>query len=152
MYSAHTSTLSPTPQKPVHYSARSRYPTCYRRTSQLDHASLWLQVQFTCDFSLCRVDCGVPGDFEEVYGSPGEDNEHIGQWDAIVTCFFIDTVGPSLHLPIVVHLYSYAIYKAKNIVNYLRIFHTILASGGVWINLGDPSFVRGRPQNRLSKF
>jgi len=33
-----------------------------------------------------------------------------------VTCFFIDT--------------------AKNVVNYLRIFHKILAPGGVWINLG----------------
>ena len=38
---------------------------------------------------------GVLGDFEEIYGSPDEDNEHIGQWDAIMTCFFIDTVGPS---------------------------------------------------------
>jgi carnosine N-methyltransferase len=33
-----------------------------------------------------------------------------------MTCFFIDT--------------------AKNIVNYLRIIHRILAPGGVWINLG----------------
>lgn len=58
----------------------------------------------------------VAGDFEEIYGNPDEDNEHIDQWDAIVTCFFIDT--------------------AKNIVNYLRTFHRILAPGGVWINLG----------------
>lgn len=27
--------------------------------------------------------------------------------------------------------------QAKNIVNYLRIIHRILAPGGVWINLGD---------------
>lgn len=28
------------------------------------------------------------------------------------------------------------IVQAKNIVNYLRIIHKILAPGGVWINLG----------------
>ncbi|TFY62950.1 hypothetical protein EVJ58_g3544 [Rhodofomes roseus] len=39
-----------------------------------------------------------------------------GQWDAVLTCFFIDT--------------------AKNIVNYLRVIHRILAPGGVWVNLG----------------
>ena len=62
-----------------------------------------------CEFSLREIDCGVTGDFEEIYGSPNEDNEHIGQWDAIVTCFFIDTVGPTPQLSIVVHLHSYAI-------------------------------------------
>ncbi|CCM01993.1 uncharacterized protein FIBRA_04067 [Fibroporia radiculosa] len=59
----------------------------------------------------------VAGDFEEIYGA--EDNEGeppAGEWDAVLTCFFIDT--------------------AKNIVNYLRIIHRILAPGGVWINLG----------------
>ncbi|KAM5536767.1 hypothetical protein V8D89_009485 [Ganoderma adspersum] len=67
------------------------------------------------DFSL------VAGDFEEIYG--GSDplkadhgDPSAGQWDAVLTCFFIDT--------------------AKNIVNYLRIIHRILAPGGVWINLG----------------
>ncbi|CAK5270825.1 unnamed protein product [Mycena citricolor] len=44
------------------------------------------------------------------------DEPQAGQWDAILTCFFIDT--------------------AKNVVNYLRIIHKILAPGGVWINLG----------------
>ncbi|VDC05234.1 unnamed protein product [Peniophora sp. CBMAI 1063] len=60
----------------------------------------------------------VAGDFEEVYGKDDhdEDDPANGQWDAIVTCFFIDT--------------------AKNIVNYLRIMHKILAPGGVWINIG----------------
>ncbi|KAF9446460.1 N2227-domain-containing protein [Macrolepiota fuliginosa MF-IS2] len=59
----------------------------------------------------------VAGDFEEVYGgeSDPEEPQH-GLWDAVLTCFFIDT--------------------AKNIVNYLRIIHKILAPGGVWINLG----------------
>ncbi|KAI0772899.1 N2227-domain-containing protein [Trametes elegans] len=64
------------------------------------------------DFSL------VAGDFEEIYGAEdGADGEsQVGQWDAVLTCFFIDT--------------------SKNIVNYLRIIHRILAPGGVWINLG----------------
>jgi hypothetical protein len=37
---------------------------------------------------------GYPGDFEEIYGTetdPGEPQS--GQWDAILTCFFIDTVS-----------------------------------------------------------
>ncbi|KIY48057.1 N2227-domain-containing protein [Fistulina hepatica ATCC 64428] len=59
----------------------------------------------------------VAGDFEEVYGVECEESEpQSGQWDAILTCFFIDT--------------------AKNIVDYLRIIHKILAPGGVWINIG----------------
>ncbi|KAF8064870.1 N2227-like protein-domain-containing protein [Lyophyllum atratum] len=59
----------------------------------------------------------VAGDFEEIYGVETDPNEpQAGEWDAILTCFFIDT--------------------AKNIVNYLRIIHRILAPGGVWINLG----------------
>ncbi|KAF9484269.1 N2227-domain-containing protein [Pholiota conissans] len=60
------------------------------------------------DFSL------VAGDFEEIFGDP--EGAEDGEWDAVMTCFFIDT--------------------AKNIVNYLRILHRILAPGGVWINLG----------------
>ncbi|KAF8625858.1 hypothetical protein AX17_006754 [Amanita inopinata Kibby_2008] len=65
----------------------------------------------TADFSL------VAGDFEEVYGTDANPEEpHAGQWDAILTCFFIDT--------------------AKNIINFLRIMHRILAPGGVWVNLG----------------
>ncbi|KZS96886.1 N2227-domain-containing protein [Sistotremastrum niveocremeum HHB9708] len=66
------------------------------------------------DFSL------VAGDFEEIYGATTTTNKghepQDGEWDAILTCFFIDT--------------------AKNIVNYLRILHRILAPGGVWINMG----------------
>ncbi|KAJ6621039.1 N2227-domain-containing protein [Mycena sp. CBHHK59/15] len=62
------------------------------------------------DFSL------VAGDFEEIYGANNPDEPQSDQWGAILTCFFIDT--------------------AKNIVNYLRIIHKILAPGGVWINMG----------------
>ncbi|KAF9036407.1 N2227-domain-containing protein [Hymenopellis radicata] len=60
----------------------------------------------------------VAGDFEEIYGQPDnqEDEVHAGQFDAILTCFFIDT--------------------AKNPLSYLRTLHRILAPGGVWINLG----------------
>lgn len=40
---------------------------------------------------------GLPfaGDFEEVYGAEDqeEDEPQAGKWDAIVTCFFIDTVS-----------------------------------------------------------
>jgi carnosine N-methyltransferase len=36
-----------------------------------------------------------PGDFEEIYGTNDDDNNspQSGLWDAILTCFFIDTVG-----------------------------------------------------------
>lgn len=83
----------------------------------------------------------VAGDFEEIYGpahwfdhpegpradgdgadadSDDEDSGNInqrGRWGAVVTCFFIDT--------------------ARNVLNYLRIIHGLLADGGVWINLGE---------------
>ncbi|RGB26189.1 S-adenosylmethionine-dependent methyltransferase [Rhizophagus diaphanus] len=54
----------------------------------------------------------VAGDFVEVYG----EEQHIEKWDCIVTCFFIDT--------------------AKNIIEYIEIFHRILKPGGLWINIG----------------
>ncbi|KNA14209.1 hypothetical protein SOVF_109770 [Spinacia oleracea] len=57
-------------------------------------------------FSMCG------GDFVEVYSDPGQE----GIWDAVVTCFFIDT--------------------AHNIVEYIEIIWKILKDGGVWINLG----------------
>ncbi|KAH9934174.1 N2227-domain-containing protein [Fomitopsis serialis] len=60
----------------------------------------------------------VAGDFEEIYGADdNQDEPQGGKWDAILTCFFIDTVRqehrelPPHHPP-------------------------ILAPGGVWINLG----------------
>jgi len=40
--------------------------------------------------------------------------------------------------------------KAKNIVNYLRIIHRILAPGGVWINLGPLQFFLRRQPSALS--
>ena len=52
------------------------------------------------------------GDFVEVYGAP----EQVGQWDAVATCFFIDT--------------------AHNVVEYLEIISRCLRPGGVWVNFG----------------
>ncbi|KAA1120647.1 hypothetical protein PGTUg99_016583 [Puccinia graminis f. sp. tritici] len=62
---------------------------------------------------LNRQDFGISvGEFTEIFSNP---DEH-GKWDAIVTCFFLDT--------------------AQNIVEYLRIIYGILKSNGIWINLG----------------
>ncbi|KAG9439542.1 hypothetical protein H6P81_019707 [Aristolochia fimbriata] len=57
-------------------------------------------------FSMCG------GDFVEVYNDASQE----GSWDAVVTCFFLDT--------------------AHNIVEYIEIISRILKDGGVWINLG----------------
>jgi len=52
------------------------------------------------------------GDFVEVYG----DAKNAGQWDAVATCFFIDT--------------------GHNVVEYLEIISRCLRPGGVWVNFG----------------
>jgi carnosine N-methyltransferase len=52
----------------------------------------------------------VAGDFLEVY------KNQEGQWDSVVTCFFIDT--------------------ASNIVQYVEQIYNLLTPGGVWINHG----------------
>lgn len=57
-------------------------------------------------FSMCG------GDFVEVYSDVSQE----ASWDAVVTCFFLDT--------------------AHNIVEYIEIISKILKDGGVWINLG----------------
>ncbi|KAJ3112406.1 hypothetical protein HDU96_004585 [Phlyctochytrium bullatum] len=54
----------------------------------------------------------VAGDFLEVYSQ----KDQLGQWDAVVTCYFIDT--------------------AKNIIHYLETIANALAPGGYWINMG----------------
>lgn len=56
------------------------------------------------DFSM------VAGEFVEVY------KKQIGEWDSVVTCFFIDT--------------------ANNIIDYIETIYKILKKGGVWINFG----------------
>lgn len=50
------------------------------------------------------------GEFLEVY------REHVGEWDGLVTCFFIDT--------------------APNIFDYIEAFHRMLKPGGVWTSIG----------------
>lgn len=50
------------------------------------------------------------GDFLEIY------KDDAGQWDALVTCFFIDT--------------------AHNIIEYLESIKRLLKPDGIWINLG----------------
>ena len=56
------------------------------------------------------------GDFVEVYGAPEQTN----QWDAVATCFFIDT--------------------AHNVVEYLEIIANCLKPGGVWVKRGPLLF------------
>ncbi|KAE8664806.1 Topoisomerase II-associated protein PAT1, putative isoform 1 [Hibiscus syriacus] len=67
---------------------------------------IFFQQGITEGFSMCG------GDFVEVYN----DSSQIGVWDAVVTCFFIDT--------------------AHNIIEYIEIISRILKEGGVWINFG----------------
>ncbi|KAL3637859.1 hypothetical protein CASFOL_018307 [Castilleja foliolosa] len=67
---------------------------------------IFIQQGITEGFSMCG------GDFVEVYSDPSQ----VGVWDAVVTCFFLDT--------------------AHNIVEYIEIISKILKDGGVWINLG----------------
>lgn len=57
-------------------------------------------------FSMCA------GDFTQIYR--GE--EHVGAWDAVITCFFIDT--------------------APVVIEYIEVIERILKPGGVWINMG----------------
>ncbi|EZG53814.1 putative N2227-like domain protein [Gregarina niphandrodes] len=56
------------------------------------------------NFSMCA------GDFAEVYAT------QIGAWDAVLTCFFMDT--------------------AQNIIRYIHTIATVIPTGGVWINFG----------------
>ncbi|KAL6609686.1 hypothetical protein ACP70R_039655 [Stipagrostis hirtigluma subsp. patula] len=62
--------------------------------------------RITEGFSMCA------GDFVEVYSEESQESA----WDAVVTCFFLDT--------------------AHNIVEYIEIVSKVLKDGGVWINLG----------------
>ena len=54
----------------------------------------------------------VAGEFIQTYNQP----DQFGCWDAIVTCFFIDT--------------------ARNCLQYLELIERLLKPGGVWINCG----------------
>ncbi|KAL2651652.1 hypothetical protein R1flu_019780 [Riccia fluitans] len=63
-------------------------------------------AEITDGFSMCA------GDFVEVYRHPDQRET----WDAVVTCFFIDT--------------------AHNVLDYVEIIASILKPGGIWVNLG----------------
>mmetsp|Transcript_15162 Transcript_15162/g.27010 ORF Transcript_15162/g.27010 Transcript_15162/m.27010 type:complete len:194 (-) Transcript_15162:79-660(-) len=52
------------------------------------------------------------GDFVEIYSKPMQ----LGQWDSVITCFFVDT--------------------ASNPLEYLKVIHGLLKPGGAWINGG----------------
>lgn len=58
------------------------------------------------DFSM------TAGDFQEVYGTKAQ----AGVWDAVVTCFFLDT--------------------APVVIEYVSLIHRLLRPGGVWVNIG----------------
>merc|ERR1712093_115769 len=71
-----------------------------------------------CDFSMAS------GEFVEVY------KDQIGEWDAVVTCFFLDT--------------------AKNVFLYIRTLASILRSGGAWVNLGPLLFHYAESEGEIS--
>jgi len=92
--------------------------TIYPFIHQISNVSCWqdqfrpvkipdinpVELQSGSDFSY------TAGDFVEVY-SPQKDS-----WDAIVTCFFLDT--------------------ANNIIQFVEVIYNILKPGGWWFNLG----------------
>ena len=56
--------------------------------------------------------------------------EEKGNWDAVVTCFFVDT--------------------AANILEYIEVIFSMLAPGGCWINLGPLMYHWADPFSELS--
>lgn len=87
----------------------------------------------------------VLGDFEEVYGVDGNEEQgsepQSGKWNAVLTCFFLDTVNDILPYSHMASEDFASFFQAKNVVNYLRIIRKILAPGGIWINLGNTSSI-----------
>ncbi|XP_019101364.1 PREDICTED: carnosine N-methyltransferase isoform X2 [Camelina sativa] len=67
---------------------------------------LFINAGVTEGFSMC---CG---DFLEVFN----ESSQAGMWDAVVTCFFIDTT--------------------RNMIEYIETISKVVKDGGVWINLG----------------
>lgn len=67
----------------------------------------------------------VEGDFTTAFANAN----HTGQYDAVVTLFFIDT--------------------ARNLVQYLETIHELLKPGGIWINVG-PLLYGSAPWVQLS--
>lgn len=75
--------------------------------------------------SLSNAPVLVEGDFTRVFAN----DNHTGQYDAVVTLFFIDT--------------------ARNLVQYLETIHELLKPGGVWVNVG-PLLYGSAPWVQLS--
>jgi carnosine N-methyltransferase len=92
------------------------YPYIHQTSNVRDHKDMFRAVRIpdvdpsalppNADFSY------TAGGFLEVYSHDSQ----LGQWDAVVTCFFIDT--------------------ANNIIDYVRGIWGVLRDGGVWLNLG----------------
>ncbi|MQL92598.1 hypothetical protein Taro_025224 [Colocasia esculenta] len=82
--------------------------TLFRTPTNFDqsHFQIFIRQGITEGFSMCG------GDFVEVYNDVSQED----CWDAVVTCFFLDT--------------------AHNIVEYIEIISKILKPGGIWINFG----------------
>uniref|UniRef100_A0A6U5L7I1 carnosine N-methyltransferase n=1 Tax=Corethron hystrix TaxID=216773 RepID=A0A6U5L7I1_9STRA len=73
------------------------------------------------DFSM------VAGEFCEMYGQSKEE----GRWDAVASCFFLDT--------------------APSIAEYLRVIHRCLSTGGVLVNFGPLLYHWSGPSLRPSQ-
>ncbi|KAK8850361.1 hypothetical protein IAR55_004279 [Kwoniella newhampshirensis] len=123
----------------IHRNSHSIYPYLHsfsNHLSTMHNLLLRVQIPDVCPSDVLGQGKGgnfslVAGDFEEIYGpqswdlpihsEEAEDMEEgkvnqKGRYGAVVTCFFLDC--------------------ARNVLNYLRIIHTILEDDGVWINLG----------------
>lgn len=90
------------------------YPWILPCSNQIAAANQLRPVRFP-DTELCLDGSSgsmsmVAGDFLQVYGHGESD------WDAIVTCFFLDT--------------------AKNVIEYMERFYALLKPAGLWINHG----------------
>lgn len=121
----------------------SIYPFIHSFSNHSCTQDLLTEVKFpdrmtTLDFNSDNFGISM-GDFTEIFLKPEEKGLYIAfnqlltqlnmckgwlptssstlaNWDAVLTCFFIDT--------------------SKNIVEYIRTLHHLLKPGGVWINLG----------------
>jgi carnosine N-methyltransferase len=93
-------------------------PWMHSRSNHREAADMWRETRIPDEVP---GDANLPpgammsmaaGDFAAVYGEARE----TGMWDAVVTCFFIDT--------------------AHNIVEYLECIANCLRPGGCWVNFG----------------
>lgn len=76
----------------------SKFLMSFHPPSRQDPTFLWLQVSDylppTIPSRFAPLSNRTAGDFEEIYGAEENDADEpsSGQWDAVLTCFFIDTV------------------------------------------------------------